>query len=382
MSDTDPEIHRTSDRLARRTPRPLRMRRRLLGVAAFLASVAAVAAVVLASLHVHLPFGLSSTPPAHSATTGATGTTGVRRPINTRTITVSPLGSLATPASRMAAVPFGTGGALFFGGLDASGSPIDTVQNFQAATATNAGTLPAPDASAVAAALGPNIYLFGGANSTIYQLTGTSFSVAGSLPAATADAAVATVAGTAYVIGGYTGSAELDTIVAYTPNAPGNVTGSTTGSTAGTPTGVATTQIVATLPVALRFPAAAAIGGQVYIAGGSTAGIPSATVYRFDPTTDTVTTVATLPHARDRESAAALGGKLYVIGGTNAAGVRTRAIYAVNPASGAVRLAGILPFALSDTTAVSGSGEIIIAGGLSAAAAPSAAIYALTVSGS
>ena len=125
----------------------------------------------------------------------------------------------------MAAVPFGTGGALFFGGLDASGSPIDTVQNFQAATATNAGTLPAPDASAVAAALGPNIYLFGGASSTIYQLTGTSFSVAGSLPAATADAAVATVAGTAYVIGGYTGSAELDTIVAYTPNAPGNVTG-------------------------------------------------------------------------------------------------------------------------------------------------------------
>jgi Kelch motif len=378
MSDTDPEIHRTSDRLARRTPRPLRMRRRLLGVAAFLASVAAVAAVVLASLHVHLPFGLSSTPPAHSATTGATGTTGVRRPIDTRTITVSPLGSLATPASRMAAVPFGTGGVLFFGGLDASGSPIDTVQNFQAATATNAGTLPAPDASAVAAALGANIYLFGGASSTIYQLTGTSFSVAGSLPAATADAAVATVAGTAYVIGGYTGSAELDTIVAYTPNAPGNVTGSTTG----TATGVATTQIVATLPVALRFPAAAAIGGQVYIAGGSTAGIPSATVYRFDPTTDVVTTVATLPHARDRESAAALRGTLYVIGGTNAAGVRTRAIYAVNPASGSVRLAGILPLALSDTTAVSGSGEIIIAGGLSAAAAPSAAIYGMTVSGS
>ena len=95
-----------------------------------------------------------------------------------------------------------------------------------------------------------------------------------------------------------------------------------------------------------------------------------------------MTTVATLPHARDRESAAALGGTLYVIGGTNAAGVRTRAIYAVNPASGAVRLAGILPLALSDTTAVRGPGEIIIAGGLSAAAAPSAAIYAMTVSGS
>jgi hypothetical protein len=47
-----------------------------------------------------------------------------------------------------------------------------------------------------AAALGPNIYLFGGVSSTIYQLTGTSFTVAGSLPSATADAAVATVAST------------------------------------------------------------------------------------------------------------------------------------------------------------------------------------------
>ena len=178
-------------------------------------------------------------------------------------MTVSTLGSLATPASRMAAVPFGTGGALFFGGLDASGNPIDTVQNFQAATATNAGTLPAPEASAVAAVLGSNVYLFGGTGSTIYQLTGTSFTVAGSLPAATADAAVATVGTTAYVIGGYTGSAELDTIVAYTPNsAP---------------------QIVATLPVALRYPAAAAIAGEVYIAGGSTAGIASATVYQLRP---------------------------------------------------------------------------------------------------
>src|ERR1039457_4959912 len=110
MSDTDPEIHRTSDRLARRPPRPLRMRRRLTGVAAFLTAVAAVAVVVLASLHVHLPL-VSGTHPTHHGGTGATGSTGARRPSSTPTVTVSTLGSLATPASRMAAVPFGTGGA-------------------------------------------------------------------------------------------------------------------------------------------------------------------------------------------------------------------------------------------------------------------------------
>lgn len=359
MSDTEPEIQRTSDRLARRTPRPLRMRRRLTGVGVFLAAVVAVTAVVLASLHVHLPFGLSSARPPKPRTSRSTSP---RKPVVTRTVTVSTVGSLAAPASRIAAVAFGTGGALFFGGDDASGNPINTVQNFQAATVTDAGTLPAPNASALAATLGPNIYIFGGLGSTIYELTGTSFTVAGALPATTADAAIATVGGTAYVIGGFTGSAELDTVVAYTPPAAA--------------------QIVATLPAALRYPAAAAIGGQVYIFGGSSAGIPSTVVYRFDPATNAVTSIATLPVARERESAAALGGKLYVIGGANATGARTRAIYVVDPVGGGVRLAGILPVALSDATAVSESGEIIVAGGLTAAGAPSAGIYAVKVVGS
>ena len=70
---------------------------------------------------------------------------------------------------------------------------------------------------------------------------------------------------TAYVIGGYTGTTELNTIIAYTPgSAP---------------------QIVATLPVAaaLSGPAAAAIGGAgLHRRRLDGRGRVSATVYRFD----------------------------------------------------------------------------------------------------
>ena len=226
MSDTDPEIRRTSDRLARRTPRPLRMRRRLLGVAAFLASVAAVAAVVLASLHVHLPFGLSSTPPAHSATTGATGTTGptgARRPSNTSPSTVcgARIAGHSGVAQQVAAVPFGTGGALFFGGLDASGSPID-------ARCRTSRPRPPP---ARERCRRPDAY----PPSPRHSAPTSTCSRRRQLDDLPADRHElqrcrqprrrpppmrrSPPVGTKppYVIGGYTGSAELDTIVAYTP---------------------------------------------------------------------------------------------------------------------------------------------------------------------
>jgi N-acetylneuraminic acid mutarotase len=333
--------------------------RRAGALTAFVAAALAVAAVVAVSLHAHLPFGLSansSRPPRIAGPTGPTGRP--KPPAATRTVTVTALGSLSAPASRIAAVPYGTGGALFLGGYDATAAPTDAIENFQAATVTAAGTLPVPDASAGAAVLGSNIYLLGGTSSTIYELNGQSFTVAGSLPSATADAAVATVGDSAYVIGGYTGSSELDTIVAYTPGLG--------------------TRSVATLPVTLRYPAAVSLRGQIYIIGGSTAGVPSATVYRYDPTTNAVAPFTTLPHARERESAAVLDGLIYAIGGANAAGQRSRAIYSINPASGRVALAGILPQALADTTAVSGDGQIIVAGGTDEALAPVATIYAVT----
>jgi N-acetylneuraminic acid mutarotase len=205
------------------------------------------------------------------------------------------------------------------------------------------------------------VYLFGGFGSTIYQVTSTGTTFVGSLPSATADAAIATVGTTAYVIGGFNGISDLDTIVAFTPNS--------------------TPQVVATLPVGLRFATATSVNGQVYVIGGETNGVSSATVYRFDPVGNTVAAFTQLPFAREREAAASLDGRILVIGGVStSSGTRTRAIYAINVGSGKVHLAGLLPLALSDMTAVEGANEVLAAGGVPSAGTASAAIYAITAS--
>jgi hypothetical protein len=323
-----------------------------------LVGAAVVAAVVISSLHLH-PFGHAGT--TATTTTGASGPTGATSaPRPGPRVAINQVAALLAPASRVAAAPFGTDGALFLGGYDAAGAPLDTIESVTGASVQAAGTLPAGEASAVAAALGTGIYLFGGLGSTIFEISPTSDTVVGSLPAPTADAAVAAVGDTAYVIGGFNGSAELNTIVAFTPGT--------------TPT------VIATLPVTLRLATAAAVGGEVYIIGGETAGVASSTVYRFDPTAKTVTAFTHLSHARDREAAAALGGHIFVLGGlSTATGLRTRAIYSISPSSGAVHLAGILPLALSDIAATSTAGRIIAAGGINAAGVATTPIYAITV---
>src|SRR5581483_7039216 len=243
--------------------------------------------------------------------------------------------------------------ALFLGGFDANGAATNTITSYDGTAAVAAaGTLPADSASAVAAAIGPLVYLLGGASSTIYQVTPTGSTYAGNLPSVTEDAAVATIGSTAYVIGGYNGASELDTIVAFTPgSAP---------------------QVVATLPAPLRYATATSLGGDAYIVGGETNGTASSQVYRFDPVAKTVTPFTRLPVARDREAAATDDGLIVVLGGLRTStNQRTRAIYTINPSSGRVRLAGLLPKAISDMTAVKSSGTIIAAGGVDGSGLPS-----------
>ena len=335
-----------------------RARRRAAVIGLFLIGVVVVGAVVISSLHLH-PFGRGAT--TTTTTTGASGPTrpDERRPGPGRRSPSTSVAALLAPASRVAAAPFGPDGALFLGGYDAAGTPLDTIQSLSGASVQAAGTLPAGEGSAVAAALGTGIYLFGGLGSTIFEITATGDTVVGSLPAPTADAAVAVVGDTAYVIGGFNGSAELNTIVAFTPGSAPSV--------------------VATLPVTLRLATAAALGGEVYVIGGETAGVASSRVYRFDPTAKTVTVFTHLPHARDREAAATLGGHIFVLGGLNTAtGLRTRAIYSISR-SGVVHLAGILPLALSDLAATATAGQIVAAGGIDSAGVAATSIYAITV---
>jgi hypothetical protein len=356
MSQPDPEMSYAS-RSSRRSGRGGRIARRVFGVSVFLIGVAAVFAVVAASLHLRLPFGINA---PHRNGDGRTSNRTTHNQSPGMMLKTARIAALVAPASRVAAVPYGSSGAMFLGGYDASGAPTDTIQTLADTSVHQTGTLPGADASAVAAAVGQSVYLFGGIGSTIYQITPNGTNVVGSLPTATADAAIATVGDTAYVIGGYTGTTELNTIVAFTP--PG------------------TLSVVATLPVPLRLAAATAVDGRIYIVGGSTNGVASAAVYRFDPATKTVRTFMQLPHARESEAAATLDGKIIVAGGkTTPTGIRTRAIYVVDPHTRSISLGGLLPVALSGMAAVDGSNQVLFAGGTPSNHDARASIYSITI---
>src|SRR6266508_5634200 len=66
------------------------------------------------------------------------------------------------------------------------------------------------------------------------------------------------------------------------------------------------------LPVGLDHPAAAVLGGVVYVAGGNTAGVASRRVFALPGPRE----LAPLGHARGGLALVAAGGKLYAMGGT------------------------------------------------------------------
>ena len=151
------------------------------------------------------------------------------------------------------------------------------------------------------------------------------------------------------MIGGYTGSAWLDTVVAWRP-----------GSTA---------RVVGHLPTPVRYAAVTAANGRVVVAGGSLPnGTASRAVYAFDPATRRVTRAGRLPEATTHAAAATVGGTAYVIGGRGAAAdTPTDAIEAVDVRRRRVRPAGTLPVALSDAAAVTLGQSVLVIGGRSPA---------------
>ena len=74
----------------------------------------------------------------------------------------------------------------------------------------------------------------------------------------------------------------------------------------------------APLPAAVDHPAAASVGGRLYILGGYVAGADVATVYAYDPAADQWVSKAPMPTARGAPAAAVIGGKIYVVGGSSA----------------------------------------------------------------
>jgi hypothetical protein len=230
------------------------------------------------------------------------------------------------------------------------------------------GILPVSLFAAAAVTIGDREYIFGGATGSAVSPTpelgilrydplssNSTVPEIAHLPSLNYGLAAAAIGSTVYIVGGYNGKTTLDTIVAWRPG------------------GTAT--VVASLPVALRYAAVAAVDGRIVIAGGLLANNTTASrsVYVYNPATHTVTTLhAQLPVGIYQAAGASLGKLAYVIGGATPTGPASgpiaspvSTIYSIDPLSGEVARAGTLSDgARAEAAAVSVGNVIYLAGGL------------------
>jgi glucose/arabinose dehydrogenase len=124
----------------------------------------------------------------------------------------------------------------------------------------------------------------------------------------------------------------------------------------------------AALPIDLSDAGGAALGGNLYVVGGKSAGGHRTSVYTYNPATDSWNTAADLPGVGIENPAVAVqDGKVYVFGGSTAAfsgAVSTAAVF--DPKSGSWSSLPEMPTPRAGATAESLGGKIYVAGGLGA----------------
>jgi hypothetical protein len=86
---------------------------------------------------------------------------------------------------------------------------------------------------------------------------------------------------------------------------------------------------VGLLPVALRYPATATVGGKLVIAGGQTTAGLSGAIFSFDPATGTVTRIGRLASPLAHASAVTSGTTVYIVGGRLPSGATSRSLTAI-----------------------------------------------------
>ena len=249
--------------------------------------------------------------------------------------------SLPAPVERAAAAQYGAK-TLIAGGLDAAGNSTDGVFSFSPSTGKLAslGTLPVPFHDAAGALLGNSLFVFGGGQTATtdtvqaFDLRSNKGSVVGHLPTPLSDLASATIGSTAYLVGGWNGT---------TPRA--DVWSTNDGTTF---------TKVATLPQGVRYPAVAAVGQQLVVAGGLLgSGHETSTVSLVDPSSGTVTKLPSLPKAVGHAMAFTLGSTVYVAGGQDDIGNTLRSVTAINlTAAKADTAVEPMPVPISDAAVV------------------------------
>lgn len=131
----------------------------------------------------------------------------------------------------------------------------------------------------------------------------------------------------------------------------------------------------------MRYGAAYASSGAVWVFGGEHQGQPIAEIQHVEPGTGVSTVVGKLPHPLAHAGVAVLGGQVLILGGSDGH-IPQNTIFAFDPDTGSVSLVGSLPESVSDmATAVVGDTAYVIGGNILTAThtiAPTTAIVAVT----
>lgn len=165
------------------------------------------------------------------------------------------------------------------------------------------------------------------------------------MPTARTELAVALLDGRMYVAGGFGGPAAFES---YDPETDSWATHRS-------------------LPLGLDHPSLAALGGQVYLTGGS-----QAQLWAYDPESDSWSVRAPMPQARYAAAAVTVGEAMYVIGGS---GVEATNVLRYDPATDSWSVRGQLAQVRDHVAAVALDGKVYILGGRNLGALNSTAIY-------
>ncbi len=223
---------------------------------------------------------------------------------------------LPQPLSREVVVPGAPGRLVVLGGLTGSGASLSGVDVVRTRTgaARPLGSLRAPLHDAAVAVSGDRALVFGGGSAASvpgvqsFPVTGPGpgapARAVGSLPQARSDAAAVTIGATTYVVGGYDGTRPDAAVLATTDGHA--------------------FQPVASLPVPVRYPAVAALAGQIYVFGGQAvtgpqAGTPVDAIQLVSPARHSATLIGHLPERLAGAAALTVRGEVFLAGGDSPA---------------------------------------------------------------
>ena len=163
-----------------------------------------------------------------------------------------------------------------------------------------------------------------------------------------------------YILGGFTiGHEVTNRIFEFTPeNSPGSQW----------------TQKSATLPVALAYIPAAAIGNLIFTAGGSTFAPCNLTEtnnsYVYDPVKDSISLIANIPRATGETHAVSVANEMWVLGGGRTAPSPSAEVDIYTPSTGQWRVGLPLSTGQRNFAAASDGARVFVAGGYNSTPAP------------